>query len=499
MKTKLLSLLLLLPFFAAAQDSNIFYDRSFWRTSPNVAAVKAKVAAGNDPAALNPNAFDATVYAILENAPLETIKYLLSLEGNPVNKVTHDGRNYLLWAGYKGNIEVMKHLIAAGSDVELIDDHGYGLLSFTANAGQMNPKVYDLILTSGLSLEQTNRAGANALLLVAANLPGVKDGLLPYFLDKGIDLHAKDDNGNGIFEYATRKGNINLLKQLVDLGVAYNHLNKKGGNAMLMASTGSRGYSNPVEVYQYLAELGIEVDIVNFEGKTPLHNIASRTKDLSVIDFFVEKGVNVNQVDKDGNTAFLNAVRGNNLPVVKKLAKMVKNLDHTNHDGYSALTYAIRNNSVEAFDFLLDLGATLEVTDAKGNNLVYHMFDSQRADRNKAFDRFLQEAEKKKLNFKGAFENGNTLVHLAIEKGNKELLTKAIKSGVKINQKNEEGLTPLHLAAMKAHNQDLMMLLLENGADKAILTEFEESAFDLAGENEALIKNGIDIEFLKTE
>ena len=498
MKTRLISLLLMLPIFGTAQHNNIFHDRSFWRTAPDVAAIKAGIAAGNDPTALNPNAFDATVNAILEDAPLETIEYLLSIDGNPVDKVTHDGRNYLLWAGYKGNLKLIQSLIEKGSQVDLVDDHGYGLLTFSANAGQDNPAVYDLMLANGISVEETNRSGANALLLLVPHLQDT-NGIFKYFLDKGLDLHSKDKNGNGIFQYATRKGNIDLMKKLIDMGVEYKNLNAKGGNAMLMASTGSRSYNNPLEVYQFLAGLGIETDIVNFEGKTPLHNIAFRTKELSIIDFFVDAGVNINQVDKDGNTAFLNAVRGNNMPVAEKMAASVNDINLTNNDGYSALTYAIRNNSEAAFEFLLKQGADINVVDAGGSNLVYHIFDSYRPSAEAAFTSFLETAQKHQLAFTGAFKKGNSLAHLAVEKGKKELLMKAIEAGVDVNRRNEAGLTPLHLAAMKAHNQEMLMLLLKNGADKGMLTEFEESAFDLANENEALIRNGVSIDFLKTE
>ncbi|MEM8887638.1 MAG: ankyrin repeat domain-containing protein, partial [Bacteroidota bacterium] len=67
-----------------------------------------------------------------------------------------------------------------------------------------------------------------------------------------------------------------------------------------------------------------------------------------------------------------------------------------------------------------------------------------------------------------------------------------------INQKNEEGLTPLHLAAMQAKNKAMLDTLLGKGADKAILTDFDESAFDLANENEVLTKTGVDLDFLKS-
>lgn len=495
MKYQIVAFFLLLTFSLSAQEKNIFHDRSYWTAAPSIETVKESIAAGNDPVALNPNAFDATVYAILENAPLKTILFLLSMEGNAVNKMTHDGRHYLLWAAYKGNLPLMKHLIKAGSQIDLVDDHGYGLMTFAANAGQKNTAVYDLILASGGKVKETNRAGATALLLLAPHLED--DQLITYFKGKGLDVKDKDANGNSMFHYAARRGNLSLMKKLVKLGVDYKAISKTGGNAMLFASLGARGYSNPIEVYQYLAELGLEADIVDWEGHSPLHYLASGTKDPAVIDFFLEKGVNVNQIDEDGNTAFLNAIRSNNLDIAKHLAPKVSDINHTNHEGYSALTYAIMRNSLPAFNFLREKGADVKVVDAEGNNLVYHIFRSYQSSNKESFDLFLKTAQKHQLPYKEGFEKGNTLVHIAVDKADHYLLDKALKLGVPINQKNKEGLTPLHLAAMKAKSKDLLAFLLEKGADKKILTEFEESAFDLANENEALNQQGTDLGFLK--
>tara|TARA_B100000795_G_scaffold175029_1_gene132186 strand:+ start:456 stop:716 length:261 start_codon:yes stop_codon:yes gene_type:complete len=77
------------------------------------------------------------------------------------------------------------------------------------------------------------------------------------------------------------------------------------------------------------------------------------------------------------------------------------------------------------------------------------------------------------------------------------LLEKAIEMGTNINLKNNINISPLHLAAMKARNKDLIDVLLNNGAEKNTLTEFNESPYDLALQNELLNKGNIDFAFLK--
>ncbi|MGB2758755.1 MAG: ankyrin repeat domain-containing protein, partial [Maribacter stanieri] len=85
MKTvKLIALtaLLFVSFTGIAQQKNELLNRKFWKSNPDVAAVKQKIAEGNDPTAFDDNAFDATALAITTKADTEVIKYLLSLEGN---------------------------------------------------------------------------------------------------------------------------------------------------------------------------------------------------------------------------------------------------------------------------------------------------------------------------------------------------------------------------------------------------------------------------------
>src|SRR5690606_35747288 len=93
--------------------------------------------------------------------------------------------------------------------------------------------------------------------------------------------------------------------------------------------------------------------------------------------------------------------------------------------------------------------------------------------------------------------NGNTLYHLAVANGDMELLEFVANHKGDVNTKNKEGLTPLHLAAMKAQDDKTLKYLLQLGAEKDVVTDFEETAFDLASENEILKQQKISIDFLK--
>ncbi|RZJ73298.1 ankyrin repeat domain-containing protein [Flavobacterium sp.] len=488
----ILSLLALAFFgFSANAQTNVFLDRAYWKSAPTVETVKSDEQKGSDATKLNANAFDATVYAILEKAPKETIEYLLSKPGNDVNKITHDGRTYLFWAAYAGNPDLMAYLKAKGAKTDLHDDHGYTVLNFAAATGQTNTKVYDLCISYGANLKKDlDHDGANALLLAAGSAKDLT--VVDYFVSKGFDLKSKDANGNGALNYVAKSGNREIMDALQKKGAKFTD------NAMVMAAQGSRSNTNKLETYQYLESKGVKPNTVGANGENPLHYVVRKENQTEVINYFLSKGVDVNKATKEGNTVLMNAATAADLPTLKLLSEKTKNINATNAKGQSALTYAIQFNSPEAVAFLLEKGADAKITDVDGNNLAYYLVQSYNPKKSEAFDSKLRALQQKGVDVTSAQKNGNTLYHLAIAKDDMSLLERAKSLNIDINKKNGEGLTALHKAAMSAKNGDVLKFLVASGAKKSDKTDMNETAFDLASENEILKQNKVAIDFLKS-
>ncbi len=489
MRTTLFLVLFCSIYTINAQTKNIFIGRTFWKTDPTIAQVEQKIKEGNSATTLNRSGFDAVVYALLENADAKVIKHLLSKKGNNVNKLTHDGRTYIFWASYKNNITIVKHLLENGAKTDVIDDKGYSVLNFTANAGVKNTKLYDLLIKHSVHIRKDKTPkGANALLLIVSNLSDFK--MVDYFISKGLPLHSTDKEGNGLFNYAAQKGNMKMLEILINKGLSYKALNKNGGNAMLFATK----RANSLSYFKYIESLGIEPNVTTNQGETPLHNLAYRTKDVATLNYFINKGVDVNQADKNGNTALLNAVSRNSLAIIKLFTSKTKNINHKNKNGQSALTRALRNNSI-IVQFIINRGADVSVKDKKGNHLGYYVFNTYSSKRIKEFELKLELLQAKGLNVATPQKNGNTLYHLAVDKRNLSMLKFINTYKIDINAKNSEGLTALQKAVMTAKNDKIMKYLISKGANTTVKTDFDETLYDLAKENEAL-KN-VNISFLK--
>ena len=479
--------LLFLSVPAFAQQENSFLDGDFFTSSTTVSDVKAAVEKGNDPAQLTAHGFDATTYAILANAPNETVKYLLSFEGNEVNKHTHDGRNYLMWAANKGNIELMNYLYARDSRIDIMDDHGYTLMNFAAAGGVTDPAVYDLLMKNGSDINSTTRQGQNNVLLLVGRVESLDE--LSYFIEKGIDLNHVDDEGNNAFLHAARYGNIKVMKELIEKGFDPLVTNKAGENAMLFATMGARRSTNGPDVFSYLQSLGLELNTVSNEGNSPLHFLASGNENKDVWATFLSAGVSPDLVNDSGSNALMIALRSRNEVATNQLLHETKNINQVNDEGYSALSYAVMSQSDQFTDLLLSLGADTGVVDANDKNLLTHLYEGTANDA-EYFTKYVQVLEKEEI------EVQPSILFTAIQKENEFLIEQALKAGVDINSKDGNGNTPLQLAAMKSNNVHFLKFLVEKGADKTITTEFGETAYDLASENEQLEEA---IEFLKVE
>lgn len=483
--------------FVASSQSNDLLDRDFWKSQPTIAQIQAKIDSGHSPTAMTRFNFDATGYAILENNSLETVKFLLA-QGNDIEKLIHDARTYIFWAAYKGNVELMKYLVSQGAKTDLIDQHGYTMLMFAAATGQENTEVYDYCIELGADvINERTRDGRNALMAYAGRMNSFIG--IEYFIEKGLDIHSKDTDGNGVFNHAAKTGNEELMKKLIaKYGVDISKNESTNENAILFATRrfSRSGDETPLSFYQYLEGLGLDPAIVSSKGNTALINLAYQGKNMDIFNYFLEKGVDPSQVDDEGNTALLKSTYRNNAEVVKLFLDYETDINRKNLKGETALTNAVRFNDLEIAQLLVDKGATIDVSDQEGNDLGYQLVDAYRGDIADFAERLTFLIEKG-YDVSTINKDGSTLLHSAVKKNDRDLLKYLVSHGLEVNALDANGQSALHLAAMQGNDVEILKYLLEAGADKKVLTSFDESAYDLASQNEILVQKKVDIEFLK--
>lgn len=478
-----------------AQKGNDLLNRAFWKEKPTLEVVKQKIAEGHDPVQIDANQFDATSLAINSDASNDVIFYLMEQKGNDVNKKTHDGRTYMFWATVRNNFDVMNYLVKKGANMKHVDEKGSSIMVYNALNGNKNTKVYDFLEANGASIKtERSKTGATILMLISAHLKSMEEAT--YFIKKGNTLKDVDDNGYNIFAYASKGGKRAFCDELIQNGVDPKAVAKDGGNVFIMATQAGRGGGNNLEFYKYLESIGNNPKTETIEGLNPLHNLA-RIKDSAIIAYFIEKGCDVNQPNKEGNTPLMLAAGGQqNMAIFNQFFDKGAKWNHKNAEGQTALTMAVMGNTTDVSLLLIGAGATVTVLDHDGNSLSYYLV---RYYKNKA-----DYAAKLKMLYTFGFKHnltqgkGNSLYHIAVRERKLELLAQlAEDKSIDINALNEDGFSPLHLAASSDATGKYISTLVELGADKTTLTEFGETAYELATENELLQANGIDYSFLK--
>lgn len=482
-------------------NKNPMLNADFWEKKPSVEVVKTTIAAGNSPTEKTKSNFDVVYTAINNRASFEVVKYLIESNNIDVNTQGHEKLSYVHAAATQGNAELLDYLISKGAKTDVETDFGMTPIVMAASRAQSNPAVYEAFFKGGVNPKQKYTNGANLLLLGIANDKELK--LADYLITKGLSLKDVDAEGKTAFDYAAKSGDLELLKKLDAKDV------KHTGNALLLATGGGgRRMGKPVsiDVFKYLIEdLKINPAFTDKQGQNVLSFLVRQQGQDEVINYFLGKGLNINQTDKEGNTVFMAAASTKNVDVLTSLLSKVKNINAVNAAGESALTNAVKAGSVETISLLLKGGADIHITDKEGNNLAYAAVQAHRAGRG-GFSRpgatddladKLQLLKKNGLDVAAPQKNGSTLYHVAASKNDIVALKALDGLGININAKNAEGMTALQKAALVAKNDEALKYILSLGADKTIKTDMDETAYDLAANNEYLKKNNISVEFLK--
>ncbi len=481
----------------SAQQKSPLSEAKFWEGAPSLKEVKKEVRKGFD-FKNTEGASDPIFAAIMAKASPEVIKYLTDQKGVDIEKKFFHERTYLHWATNAKLYEVVKHLIKKGANLNALDDKGANPLVYACRGGNITPEILELYIKNGFDISQKypQLEGADLLLLCIGQDKGLK--ITDELISKGLSLQVEDKKGRGAFYYAALVGdNVENLRTLVKRGVKYD------SSALLAVAEGAHKVTNGVQPYLYLiGELKLDPKITNVQGETLLHIVARKPKQEEVINYLLSSGADASRKDKNGNTAFMLVCGGKSLSIVKQLFPYCRDINAKNANGETALLNAVKTGSTEIVNFLLQKGASLRTTDAKGNSLAFVLVDSFRVPKkgrqaDKDFLPKLLLLQEKGLNFAQPFRDGSTVYHIAAAKNNLDFIRSLSPIKADINAKNNDGLTALHKAALVAKDDQILKYLISLGADKKIKTDLDETAYDIAKDNEALAHQNIDLSFLK--
>jgi len=308
----------------------------------------------------------------------------------------------LIQAARKGDIETVKQHLDAGADVNAKVMNGETSLTSAAYSG--HKEIVELLLANGADVNANDRNGSTPL--HSAKTKEIDELLIA----KGADVNARNKNNETPIDLARRKSTRILLR-----------------------------------------ENGAEYSTIHY---------AARHGDLDMVKKFLTKGVDVNiKYGKNEWTPLLFAAPGHHKDVLELLISKGANVNATGKRKLTALHFAARGEKLEIVQLLVNNGANIEAEDLPEHS--YWVYGVPKTPLDLAYGKtktFLSQTVSK-LRAKES-------LHGAVSDNDIQLVKQHLAAGANVNAKNEQGQTPIHLAAKtRKVKKEITELLIEKGAD----------------------------------
>lgn len=401
---------------------------------------------------------------------VEQFKDLQDDQGKPlIDAVDSNGTSVLDHVVKSGTADQLKQLVDAGCDIRK-DSYRHGSVLNHATHPD-NP-------------DRTNRAEKLEIILQSLNkLP--KQEYLRF-------INTSDQYGYSALDNAARSGDVEQVKQLIKAGA---EINASGHNDMSPLHFAI--LSGSVECAKALLAKGGDIRKGSLGGSTAFH-FAVESKGIACLDLLLthfekQKENNPDYTYKrllsdpsnERKTLLTLAAKAGNSEAITRLLQIAKNhnvdygqleFEDMHGDGRCALHYAAVSGNAECITALAVLNTTPS-WNAKGEIPLELAIINNHPDAMDALVKHhgvnLQEA---------APIEGNPILHWAIKHHKTGVAERILQhsmtsKGVDINQQNDQGETPLILAALEGHSSLVKQILELPDIDPSITSPSHGNAF----------------------
>jgi uncharacterized protein len=366
----------------------------------------------------------------------------------------------------KGDIHAVKLFLAAGMDPNAKDGRGNTALLWAAAEGHV--PIIDALLKAKANVNEKDRDGVTALSWAAAR--GNKD-VVHLLLAKGADAEAV----NRAFVGAAKNQHHEVLRILLARGADVKKVGFEAINFLVQQSSNvdNKKLSDTVG---FLLDRGVDVNEKNKQGASALL-LAARSGNRALVRTLLERGADVNAVcDCDGYfgvrnwTALQLALRVRHTEVVEALLAKGADVHHKNSEGSTALHVAAKETELRIVEALVAKGADVNAKNNEGKTPLMYATglrdDTARALLDKGADVDAKDNDGWTALMYAASYTGVDLTGRFIVPGYADfenLIRALLERGADIDAKSVKGKTALIIAAARG-NRGVVRALLGRGA-----------------------------------
>lgn len=286
----------------------------------------------------------------------------------------------------------------------------------------------------------------------------------------GIDLNYRNMEGFTPLLCAAEKGNIKIVKMLLDHGADCNYTGR--------LSDGNLGSGDPVivwtplfnaalyghpEVMKLLIKHGANVDFRDERGRTAL-NTALQRGHKECVEILIENGAKHASEDIALSAYFEINIKKIERERREKERKIPKEHNVKKSKSDVPLHSAASENNRDSVHDLIRNGVDINYKDKRGNTALHIAMENGNVD----CARLLM---KKGASVRLKGHNGNTVLHIAASLGKYSIIAELVERGGEVEARNNDDLTPLSFAVF--HDHPLCVKQLLNYGSK-VNTRFDE-------------------------
>uniref|UniRef100_A0A452ILP9 Poly [ADP-ribose] polymerase n=1 Tax=Gopherus agassizii TaxID=38772 RepID=A0A452ILP9_9SAUR len=381
-------------------------------------------------------------------------------------------KGFFLLIGF-GRKDVVEHLLQTGANVHARDDGGLIPLHNACSFG--HAEVVSLLLCQGA--DPNARDNWNYTPLHEAAIKGKIDVCI-VLLQHGADPNIRNTDGKSALDLADPSAKAVLTGEY------------KKDELLEAARSG-----NEEKLMALLTPLNVNCHASDGRKSTPLHLAAGYNR-VRIVQLLLQHGADVHAKDKGGLVPLHNACSYGHFEVTELLLKHGACVNAMDLWQFTPLHEAASKNRVEVCSLLLSHGADPTLVNCHGKSAVDMAPTPELRERltyefkGHSLLQAAREADLAKvkktlaleiINFKQP-QSHETALHCAVASlhpKRKQVTELLLRKGANVNEKNKDFMTPLHVAAERAHN-DVMEVLHKHGAKMNALDALGQTALHRA-------------------
>ncbi len=320
---------------------------------------------------------------LLDNIDVDKIQKLIN-KGINLNKRDEKGRTILFTLVAKKRLEAIKLLLKNGANLTIEDNYRKTVLDEAVE--RSDGIMIRFLLDNGFSINHKNSAGRTIFQDVA--LFG-NNKIFQIFMNYSADFTLKDSYGRTVLFDAVEGGNLTILKDIINNVNNLNILDENHQTVLFRAVL----KEDPLIATELILH-GINVNFLDKDGQNVLFNaILQGSKNISVIDLLLKKGINLNIVDNYRKNIIdellyildlqknppkelegkykLVTIEKEYMPLAFLFIEQGLEVNKVDENGKTILQREVENQNFTNLEFLIHCGADVNICDEFEKNIIH--------------------------------------------------------------------------------------------------------------------------------